>query len=74
MHQRKSQMADMADGFIALPGGIGTMEGFLEILTWRQQVISDLTHRGVLALDVFPDQLTAALVNRYLEIKARHLL
>jgi hypothetical protein len=36
MHQRKSQMADMSDGFIALPGGIGTLEGFLEILTWGQ--------------------------------------
>ena len=29
-------MADMSDGFIALPGGIGTMEGFFEILTWGQ--------------------------------------
>ena len=36
MHQRKSQMADMADAFIALPGGIGTLEGFFEILTWGQ--------------------------------------
>jgi uncharacterized protein (TIGR00730 family) len=36
MHQRKSQMADLSDGFIALPGGIGTMEGFFEILTWGQ--------------------------------------
>jgi uncharacterized protein (TIGR00730 family) len=36
MHQRKSQMADMSDGFIALPGGIGTLEGFLEVLTWSQ--------------------------------------
>src|ERR1700704_93756 len=36
MHQRKSQMADLSDGFIALPGGIGTLEGFLEILTWGQ--------------------------------------
>ncbi len=36
MHQRKSQMADLADGFIALPGGIGTLEGFFEILTWGQ--------------------------------------
>ncbi len=36
MHQRKAQMSDMADGFIALPGGIGTLEGFLEILTWGQ--------------------------------------
>jgi uncharacterized protein (TIGR00730 family) len=36
MHARKSQMADLSDGFIALPGGIGTMEGFFEILTWGQ--------------------------------------
>src|SRR5919201_4219503 len=36
MHQRKSQMADMSDGFITLPGGIGTLEGFFEILTWGQ--------------------------------------
>lgn len=45
-----------------------------EILTWRHQVLSDLQHRGVLALDVFPEDMTAPLVNRYLEIKARHLL
>jgi uncharacterized protein (DUF58 family) len=45
-----------------------------EILTWRHQVLTDLQHRGVLALDVFPEELTAPLVNRYLEIKARHLL
>jgi hypothetical protein len=31
MHQRKSQMADLSDGFIALPGGIGTLEGFFEM-------------------------------------------
>src|SRR2546427_2857793 len=36
MHQRKSQMADLSDGFIALPGGIGTLEGFFELLTWGQ--------------------------------------
>src|ERR671910_1781546 len=36
MHQRKSQMADMSDGFIALPGGSGTLEGFFEVLTWGQ--------------------------------------
>jgi hypothetical protein len=45
-----------------------------EILTWRRQVLSDLTHHGVLALDVFPEDMTAPLVNSYLEIKARHLL
>ena len=36
MYQRKSQMADMSNGFIALPGGIGTLEGLFEILTWAQ--------------------------------------
>lgn len=45
-----------------------------EILTWRHQVLTDLQHQGVLSLDVFPEDMTAPLVNRYLEIKARHLL
>jgi uncharacterized protein (DUF58 family) len=45
-----------------------------DILTWRHQVLSDLSAKGVLSLDVFPDELTAPLVNRYLDIKARHLL
>ena len=36
MHQRKSQMADMSDGFICLPGGLGAVEQFLEIVTWAQ--------------------------------------
>ncbi len=45
-----------------------------EILAWRHQVLSDLESKGVLALDVFPEGMTAPLINRYLEIKARHLL
>jgi uncharacterized protein (DUF58 family) len=45
-----------------------------DILTWRHQSLSDLQQKGVLALDVFPEQMTAPLINRYLEIKARHLL
>jgi len=36
MHERKSMMADLSDGFIALPGGIGTMEELFEMLTWSQ--------------------------------------
>jgi len=36
MHQRKALMADLADAFIALPGGFGTFEEFCEILTWSQ--------------------------------------
>lgn len=45
-----------------------------EILSWRHQVLTDLEHNGVLSLDVFPEDMTAPLINRYLEIKARHLL
>jgi len=36
MHERKALMAERADGFIAMPGGIGTFEEFFEILTWAQ--------------------------------------
>ena len=36
MHERKALMADLADGFIALPGGFGTLEETFEILTWGQ--------------------------------------
>ncbi len=46
----------------------------VEILNWRQQAIRDLQHQGVLALDVFPEQLTATMVNQYLKIKAQHWL
>jgi uncharacterized protein (TIGR00730 family) len=36
MHERKQLMADLSDGFVALPGGIGTLEEFAEVLTWAQ--------------------------------------
>lgn len=36
MHQRKQRMADLADAFVALPGGWGTLEELSEILTWKQ--------------------------------------
>lgn len=36
MDERKAKMADLADGFIALPGGSGTLEEFFEIFTWSQ--------------------------------------
>ncbi len=36
MHERKAMMADLADGFVALPGGWGTVEELFEILTWAQ--------------------------------------
>jgi uncharacterized protein (DUF58 family) len=45
-----------------------------DIIAWRHQVLTDLHSKGVLSVDAFPEQMTAPLVNRYLEIKARHLL
>ena len=36
MHERKRMMADLSDGVIALPGGCGTLEELLEIITWKQ--------------------------------------
>ncbi|WP_223621093.1 TIGR00730 family Rossman fold protein [Lysobacter sp. ESA13C] len=36
MHERKARMFDLADGFVALPGGFGTLDEMFEMLTWRQ--------------------------------------
>ena len=36
MHERKAVMADLSDGFVAIPGGWGTLEEFFEVLTWGQ--------------------------------------
>jgi uncharacterized protein (TIGR00730 family) len=36
MHERKALMADLADGFVALPGGLGTLEELFEVYTWAQ--------------------------------------
>jgi uncharacterized protein (TIGR00730 family) len=60
MQQRKSQMADLSDGFIALPGGIGTLEGFFEMLTWGQVGIH-AKPCGILNIAGYFDALTAFL-------------
>lgn len=41
MHERKKKMFDLSDGFIALPGGFGTIEELTEILTWSQLKLSN---------------------------------
>jgi uncharacterized protein (TIGR00730 family) len=41
MHERKAQMAELADAFVALPGGIGTLEELIEVYTWSQLGIHD---------------------------------
>lgn len=41
MHARKALLTELSDAFVALPGGIGTMDEFFEALTWRQLSIHD---------------------------------
>jgi uncharacterized protein (TIGR00730 family) len=36
MHERKALMAELSDGFVAMPGGLGTVEEFVEVVTWAQ--------------------------------------
>jgi uncharacterized protein (TIGR00730 family) len=60
MHERKALMADLADGFVALPGGAGTLEELIEIYTWSQLGL----HRkpmGVLNVGGYYDGLAALL-------------
>jgi uncharacterized protein (TIGR00730 family) len=58
MHERKALMADLSDGFIALPGGFGTMDEFCEILTWAQLRIH-ANPVGLLNPDGYYDELLA---------------
>lgn len=60
MHQRKALMADLSDAFIALPGGYGTLEEFLEILTWSQLGIQQKPC-GLLNIENYWDGLLAVL-------------
>lgn len=41
MHERKQRMFELADGFVILPGGIGTLDEMIEIITWRQLNLHD---------------------------------
>ena len=41
LHERKARMADLADGFIALPGGLGTLEELAEVASWAQLELHD---------------------------------
>jgi uncharacterized protein (TIGR00730 family) len=49
MHERKARMAELADGFVAMPGGFGTIEEVVEVLTWNQL---GLVTKPVVFLDV----------------------
>lgn len=67
MHERKQTMANLADGAIALPGGCGTFEELLEIITWKQLGLY-LGPVIILNIDGYYDHLLAQL-NRALEDK-----
>jgi hypothetical protein len=56
MHERKALMAELADAFIAMPGGYGTFEEFCEILTWTQLGLQ-LKPCGLLNVEGYYDHL-----------------
>jgi uncharacterized protein (TIGR00730 family) len=58
MHERKSLMAVLADGFVALPGGFGTLEEIIEVLTWGQLQFHSKPC-GLLNVDGYFDDLLA---------------
>ena len=60
MHERKALMADLADGFVALPGGLGTLEELAEVLTWSQLGLQSKPC-GLLDVEGFFDPLLAFL-------------
>jgi len=62
MHARKTMMAALSDGFIALPGGFGTLEEIIEIVTWGQLRFHDKPC-GLLNTDGYFDHLIAYLDN-----------
>lgn len=58
MHERKARMSALSDGFIALPGGYGTIEEFCEVLTWAQLGLHQKPH-GLLNIEGYYDALLA---------------
>ncbi|XP_014629913.1 probable cytokinin riboside 5'-monophosphate phosphoribohydrolase LOGL10 isoform X1 [Glycine soja] len=81
MHQRKAEMARQADAFIALPGGYGTLEELLEIITWAQLGIHDKPNWlqvGLLNVDGYYNSLLAfmdkAVDEGFVTPAARHII
>ncbi len=77
MHERKALMADLSDAFVALPGGVGTLEELVEVMTWTQLGL----HRkpcGILDVEGYYDHLLAWLDHaereRFLRPEHRALL
>lgn len=66
MHERKAMMADLSEGFVALPGGMGTLEELFEVLTWAQLGLH-ARPCGLLDVDGYFRPLTAFLDHAVLE-------
>jgi uncharacterized protein (TIGR00730 family) len=77
MHERKALMAELADGFVALPGGMGTLEELFEVYTWTQlglhsKPLGLLDVRGYYAkLVAFLDH---AVAERFMTVEHREML
>ncbi len=77
MHERKALMAELADGFVVLPGGLGTLEEFFEVLTWSQL---GMHHKpcGLLNVNQYYRQLAEfldyAVTQRFLKAEHRAML
>jgi len=66
MHERKAMMAELAEGFIALPGGLGTLEEIAEVLTWAQLGLHPKPC-GLLNVNGYFDHLSAFLDHMLIE-------
>ncbi|KAG0484531.1 hypothetical protein HPP92_008610 [Vanilla planifolia] len=77
MHQRKAEMARQSDAFIALPGGYGTLEELLEVITWAQLGIHDKPV-GLLNVDGYYNSLLSfidkAVEEGFINPSARHII
>ncbi|WJX15669.1 Cytokinin riboside 5'-monophosphate phosphoribohydrolase log1 [Trifolium repens] len=77
MHQRKAEMTRQADAFIALPGGYGTLEVLLEVITWAQLGIHDKPV-GLLNVDGYYNSLLSFIDNAvnegFITPDARHII
>ncbi|KAM6578897.1 hypothetical protein CsatB_030734 [Cannabis sativa] len=77
MHQRKAEMAKQSDAFIALPGGYGTLEELLEVITWAQLGIHDKPV-GLLNVDGYYNSLLSfidkAVEEGFISPTARHII
>ena len=77
MHERKARMAELADAFIAVPGGIGTLEELIEVYTWSQLGIHD-NGCGILNVNGYYDGLIAfldhAVISGFLRPQHRDVL